>query len=323
MHAIKLNAKSTTIVPFIMFIASLLISSSNGIIANGVDLSSSQIVFFRMGIGVAILSMAFIATRRKLSVLNNVRNLVILLASGISMAIELLFLYEAYQSAGVAMATILLYMSSVAVMALSPVLFRERLSTVKCLSFAIVVVGSLLVNAVAFESGASVWGILCGLGSALGFAGIVILNKKIADTPGLERALIQMLTCAIVCTVYVAATEGLPQSVAAVSAMGAWSSIVVIGVLGGAGSLMYFMAISKLPIQSVAICGYLEPVCAVLMSVTILGESMLPLQIAGTALIIGGALFGELERNRAPKALPLSHVLACRSRAVSVRLLRR
>ena len=42
--------------------------------------------------------------------------------------------------------------------------------------------------------------------------------------------------------------------------------------------------------QTVAICGYLEPLSAVLFSVAFLKEAMLPLQIVGTVLIIGGAM---------------------------------
>ena len=61
----------------------------------------------------------------------------------------------------------------------------------------------------------------------------------------------------------------------------------------GVGCYFYFSSIGKLPVQSVAICGYLEPLSAVLLSVLLLKETMLPLQIVGTVLILGGAVFGE------------------------------
>lgn len=44
---------------------------------------------------------------------------------------------------------------------------------------------------------------------------------------------------------------------------------------------------------TVAVCGYLEPLSAVLFSVLFLKEQMLPLQIIGAVLILGGALFSE------------------------------
>lgn len=44
----------------------------------------------------------------------------------------------------------------------------------------------------------------------------------------------------------------------------------------------------------VAICGYLEPLSAVLFSVFFLKETMSYEQITGAVLILGGAIFGEL-----------------------------
>lgn len=59
----------------------------------------------------------------------------------------------------------------------------------------------------------------------------------------------------------------------------------------GVGCYCYFSLIGSLPAQSVAICGYLEPLFAVLLSVLILHETMRPLQILGAVLIIGGTAF--------------------------------
>lgn len=69
---------------------------------------------------------------------------------------------------------------------------------------------------------------------------------------------------------------------------------MVIGLLNtGVGCYFYFSSIGKLPVQTVAICGYLEPLSAVILATIILGETMLPLQILGAILIIDGAVFGE------------------------------
>ena len=64
-----------------------------------------------------------------------------------------------------------------------------------------------------------------------------------------------------------------------------------IGIINtGLGCFLYFSSISALPAQTVAICGYLEPLSAVLFSVIILWERMLPVQIIGTVLILGGTM---------------------------------
>ena len=70
--------------------------------------------------------------------------------------------------------------------------------------------------------------------------------------------------------------------------------ITILGLLNtGIGCYLYFSSIGKISVQTVAICGYLEPLSAVLFSVIFLREVLLPAQIVGASLIIGGAIFGE------------------------------
>ena len=53
-----------------------------------------------------------------------------------------------------------------------------------------------------------------------------------------------------------------------------------------------------LPVQTVAVCGYLEPLSAVLFSAILLDEKITVLQIVGAVLIIGGAMCRELVKRR-------------------------
>ena len=62
----------------------------------------------------------------------------------------------------------------------------------------------------------------------------------------------------------------------------------------GVGCYLYFSSIGGLPAQTVAVCGYLEPLSAVAFSVVLLGEVLMPIQLVGMILIIGGAAAGEL-----------------------------
>lgn len=61
----------------------------------------------------------------------------------------------------------------------------------------------------------------------------------------------------------------------------------------GLGCCWYFSAICRLPVQTVAVCGYLEPLAAVVFAAALLRETMQPLQILGAALILGGAAGAE------------------------------
>ena len=67
----------------------------------------------------------------------------------------------------------------------------------------------------------------------------------------------------------------------------------------GIGCLLYFSAVAKLPVQTVAVVGYLEPLSAVVFSAVLLGEAITPVRLMGAALVIGGAIFCELAGKRA------------------------
>jgi threonine/homoserine efflux transporter RhtA len=56
--------------------------------------------------------------------------------------------------------------------------------------------------------------------------------------------------------------------------------------------------IGHLPVQTVAILGYLEPLSALFFSAAFLGKTLSFLQLIGAVLILGGAAFGELFRQK-------------------------
>lgn len=58
--------------------------------------------------------------------------------------------------------------------------------------------------------------------------------------------------------------------------------------------------------QTVAVLGYIEPLSAVILSVLVLKEQMLPQQVLGPVLILGGAVFGEVFFRKKEKLLYVS-----------------
>ena len=57
---------------------------------------------------------------------------------------------------------------------------------------------------------------------------------------------------------------------------------------------MYFSALKELPGQKAAILSYIDPLVAVVVSVTVLGEIMTAEQAVGGMLILGFTLFNEI-----------------------------
>ena len=76
---------------------------------------------------------------------------------------------------------------------------------------------------------------------------------------------------------------------------GDWLPILFLGLLNtGIGCYLYFSSLGILPVQTVAVCGYLEPLSAVIFSVLLLGETMTAIQWLGAGMILGGAMLSEM-----------------------------
>lgn len=88
---------------------------------------------------------------------------------------------------------------------------------------------------------------------------------------------------------------GLYQSFSIRLEPGSLLPILVLGIINtGIGCYFYFSSIGDLPVQAVAICGYLEPLSALVFSAIFLGETLNFAQIVGAMLILGGAAFSEI-----------------------------
>lgn len=280
---------------FLKYIAGLLIFGSNGIVASRIALNSYEIVYLRSGIGGVALVLFFLLLRQGSNGLRHKKEFLFLVLAGAAMGLNWLFLYEGYQEIGVGTATLMCYCGPVIVMALGPVLFQERLTKRKCLGFLAVFLGILCINGQAFQEGKTLWGLFCGAMAGVTYAVLVIFNKKAEHITGLENAMWQTLCSFLVVAAFMLHQRGLAVEIAP----GDWLPVLLLGLVNtGVGCYLYFSAISRLPVQTVAICGYLEPLSAVVLSALLLGEGMGALQILGTVLILGGAMFAERKEKR-------------------------
>lgn len=275
---------------FFKYIFALLLFGSNGIVASNIHLSSYEIVFWRTLIGSLLLIGIFFVTRQKITFAKEKNDTLFIVFSGITMGTSWMFLYEAYNQIGVSLASLSYYCGPVIVMGLSPILFKEKLTAYKIAGFIAVLIGIFLVNRTVSGENLNAFGIFCGIMSAIMYSFIVILNKKSKKVQGLENATIQLLMSFLTVAAFVGLKTGYQVSISRTNLI--W--VIVLGLFNtGIGCYFYFSSIGKLPVQTVAISGYLEPLSAIILATLILGETMRPLQMIGAVLIIGGAVFGE------------------------------
>ena len=276
---------------FIKYLCALLLFGLNGIVASQISMTSYEIVFLRTLIGSVFLAVLFLLTKEKLTIKKHPRDLVFIVISGIAMGTSWMFLYEAYQQIGVSLSSLLYYCGPVIVMILSPLIFKEKLTLPKIIGFVIVLAGVFLVNGKAAISGGNSWGLFCGGMSALMYFMMVTFNKQSKNITGMENSLIQTAVSFLTVAVFVGFKQHFVMSIPAED----WIWILILGLVNtGLGCYLYFSPLAKLPVQTVAVCGYLEPLSAVVFAALILGETMTLFQILGAMGIIGGAMIGEL-----------------------------
>ncbi len=280
---------------YFKYILGLLLFGSNGIVASHIALSSYEIVLLRTLIGSLLLIILFFIGKGKLTFYQHRKQFLWLAVSGIAMGTSWIFLYEAYARIGVSISSLLYYCGPVIVMVLSPLLFKEKLTAFKVIGFLSVLCGVFLVNGNAFDGSGDTFGVLCGLSSAVMYSLMVIFNKKAEHITGLENSTLQLLISFLTVAVFVGFKQGFAINIPQSSIL----PIFILGLLNtGIGCYFYFSSIGNLPVQTVAICGYLEPLSAVLFSVLLLKEVMLPIQIIGAVMILGGAIFGECVKRK-------------------------
>jgi drug/metabolite transporter (DMT)-like permease len=185
------------------------------------------------------------------------------------------------------------YFAPVIVTAVCPFLFREKLTPKQIVCFLMSTLGLVLITASGSgDGGANPLGILFGLGAACFYAAVVLLNKFIKKVSGIHRTFLQFLAAIVVLIPYVLLTGGV--TLGGMNAVG-WVNLLIVGLIHtGVTYCMYFSSLKELPGQKAAILSYIDPLVAVLISVTVLGESLTLGQAVGGLLILGFTLWNEL-----------------------------
>ena len=282
--------KRTLRLSYGMYILSMLIFGTNGILVHHISLASSQIILMRTLIGGLLLTL-IVLLRGGFDRAGIRADLLPLLLGGSVLGLNWVALFEAYRQLNVSLATLIYYVGPILVLLISPLLFREKLNSRKITSVVFVAVGLVCISGSIALRGMSMRGLLTAVVSALFYAAVIIFNKRITNTGGLQTAALELDIAFVIVLIYMMLTVGLPHP--AVSDI-PW--IAVIGLVNtGLAYLLYFSGLQKLPAQSAALISYVDPVSALVFSALFLHETMTPVQILGAVLIIGGAVFGELK----------------------------
>ena len=281
-----------------MLVTSMVIFGTIGLFKRFVPVTSGELALYRAVLAAVLLVGVLLVTRQKIPFKAIGKQIPLLLLSGAAMGVNWILLFEAYDHTSVALGTISYYFAPVIVTLLCPLLFRERLTAKQILCFLISTAGLVIITFAAEQGGEvegrnDLVGILFGLGAAVFYATVILLNKFIKGVEGLHRTMLQFLAAIVTLTPYVALTSGV--TLGGMDATG-WACLLIVGLVHtGLAYVLYFPSIKELPGQKAAILSYIDPLVAVIVSVLILREPMNAWQWIGGAMILGATLWNEVK----------------------------
>ena len=276
-----------------MLIASMTIFGTLGLFVRNIPVSSGELALYRAILAAFLIGVFLLVTKQKIPFKNIKKEVPILLASGVAMGMNWILLFEAYKYTTVSVATLSYYFAPVIVTVVCPILFKERLTGKQIICFFMSTLGLVMITGIGDVGGGSDFiGILFGLGAAVFYATVILLNKFIKNVEGIHRTFLQFLAAVIVLIPYVLLTSGV--TVGTLKVVG-WINLLIVGLVHtGITYCMYFSSLKELPGQKAAILSYIDPLVAVLISVTVLGETMTWWQVIGGVLILGFTLWNEI-----------------------------
>ncbi len=273
-----------------MYLLSMAVFGTIAPFVRRISVSSGELALYRAILGAALIGVYLLIRRENPFSAKLRREILLLLLSGGAMGINWILLFEAYRYTTVSTAILCYYFAPVIVTLLSPILFREALTPRQILCFFMATLGLVLITGV--EGRGNLTGILFGLGAAAFYAAVVLLNKYIRHTAGIQRTFLQFLAAIVILIPYVAATGGVTLS--RLNSIG-WVCLLVVGIFHtGITYCLYFSSLKAIPGQSTAILSYIDPLVAVVISVTVLQEPLSWRQALGGTLILGFTLWNLL-----------------------------
>ena len=279
----------------LMIAGSMAIFGTIALFVRNIAVSSAELALYRAVLAILLLGGFFLVTGQKIDLRAISRELPLLLFSGMAMGVNWILLFEAYRYTTVSVATLSYYFAPVIVTVACPLLFKEKMGKLQWICFAMSTLGIVLITGTGDLSTGNTHGIgiLFGIGAAILYATVVLINKFIKGVAGVQRTFLQFVAAVIILLPYVALTSGF--TLGSLST-GGWINLLVVGIVhSGLAYCLYFSALKDISGQEAAILSYIDPLVAVAISVFVLGEQLTLVQLTGGLLILGFTLYNEIK----------------------------
>src|SRR6476646_8758721 len=243
------------------------------VLAASVDLGAEALAFFRLALAAVTLGAVAVAAGRARLLAPHGR-LGALALLGVVQGVHWLLFFEAVDHGSVALAVLTFYAAPLVIAFVAPVVLPERFSPVVLVACGVGAVGILAIalDGGGTEGGRSPLAIAAGLGSAVTYAALVILSKRLlaAAVPPVTVAFWDCLVgAAAVSPVLLVAERVVP------SGTDEWAVALTLGIVfTGLSTLVYATLLRHVTAQAAGVLTFLEPVAAVFLAWVFLDESL-------------------------------------------------
>lgn len=278
----------------LLLVLSMVIFGTLGPFVRQIPVSSGELALYRAIMAAVLIGVYLLITGQRIPFRNIKKEIPILLFSGMAMGMNWILLFEAYKYTTVSVATLSYYFAPVIVTVACPFLFREKMTIRQIVCFVMSTLGLVFITGIGDVSSgvANMKGIAFGLGAAVFYATVILLNKFIKGVEGIHRTFLQFLAAIVILIPYVSLTGGV--TLGNMQTTG-WICLLIVGLVHtGITYCMYFSSLKELPGQKASILSYIDPLVAVIISVLILGEPLTPMQTVGGILILGFTFWNEI-----------------------------
>lgn len=270
-------------------ILSMVVFGTIGIFVKYIGLPSGLIAAARGITGAVVIILVMLITKHKPDIKGVIKKLPVLIASGVAIGFNWILLFEAYNHTGIPVATVCYYTAPIFVVVASPFIFKNKLKPRQIICVVLALLGVVAVSGVLQNGTTKITGVLLGIGAAVLYASVMIMNKFMGDVPDYERTVIQLGSAGLVVLPYALVTS---SDVSVTS-----TSVILLAIVGvvhtGFAYLLYFGALKKLKSQTAAILSYIDPASAIILSSIVFTQLPTFYELVGVVLIMSAALLSE------------------------------
>ena len=248
-------------------------------------MNADSVLFWRYLIALPLLAVMIAARGRSFRLTRP--QLLTTVVLGVILAISSLTLFLSYRYMDAGVASTILFVYPVMVAVIMALLFKERLTKLTALCIALAIVGIGLLMRSSGGEMLSLWGVTLVLASSLSYAVyIVAINRTSLRSVATLVITFYMLLFGL--SLFVVRIVALGElSMPPASQWYLWGCLLGLAVFPTAISFACTnMAIQRIGSTPTAILGALEPLTAVIIGVTMFGETLTPRICCGVALII-------------------------------------